>query len=94
MKNIPYRYYLPDEKQPKSWYNLRADMKEKPEPLVNPGTGKPVTADDLRPVFCDELVRQELDDDTAEFPIPQPILDMYRIYRPSPSSAPTGWRRR
>ena len=84
MKNIPYRYYLPEEKLPKSWYNLRADMKEKPEPLVNPGTGKPVTADDLRPVFCDELVRQELDDDTAEFPIPQPILDMYRIYRPSP----------
>ena len=84
MKNIPYRYYLPEEKLPKSWYNLRADIKEKPEPLVNPGTGKPVTADDLRPVFCDELVRQELDDDTAEFPIPQPILDMYRIYRPSP----------
>ena len=84
MKNIPYRYYLPDEKMPKSWYNLRADMKDKPEPLINPGTGKPVTADDLRPVFCDELVRQELDDDTAEFPIPQPILDMYRIYRPSP----------
>jgi tryptophan synthase beta chain len=84
MKSIPYRYYLPEEKLPKAWYNLRADMKEKPEPLVNPGTGKPVTADDLRPVFCDELVRQELDDDTAEFPIPEPILDMYRIYRPSP----------
>lgn len=84
MKHIPYRYYLPEEKIPTSWYNLRADMKEKPEPLVNPGTGKPVTPDDLRPVFCDKLIAQELDDDTAEFPIPQPILDMYRIYRPSP----------
>ncbi|MEA4998337.1 MAG: TrpB-like pyridoxal phosphate-dependent enzyme [Candidatus Limiplasma sp.] len=84
MKHIPYRFYLPEEKMPKTWYNLRAAMPEKPEPLVNPGTGKPVTPDDLRPVFCDELIRQELDDDTAEFEIPQPILDMYRIYRPSP----------
>jgi tryptophan synthase beta chain len=84
MKNIPYRYYLPENRMPKAWYNLRADMKDKPEPLINPGTGKPVTPDDLRPVFCDELVAQELDNDTALFPIPQPILDMYRIYRPSP----------
>ena len=59
-------------------------MPEKPEPLINPGTGKPVTPDDLRPVFCDKLIAQELDNDTAEFEIPQPILDMYRIYRPSP----------
>ncbi len=84
MKNIPYRYYLPENKVPKAWYNLRADMPEKPEPLINPGTGKPVTPDDLRPVFCDKLIAQELDNDTAEFEIPQPILDMYRIYRPSP----------
>jgi len=84
MKTIPYRYYLPEDKMPKSWYNLRAAMKDKPEPLINPGTGQPVTPDDLRPVFCDELIAQELDNDTAEFPIPQPILDMYRIYRPSP----------
>ncbi len=84
MKHVPYRYYLPEEKVPRAWYNLRADMPVKPEPLVNPGTGKPVAFEDLTPVFCDELVRQELDDDTAEFPIPQPILDMYRIYRPSP----------
>ena len=84
MKNIPYRSYLPEEKMPKTWMNLRAYMPEKPDPLVNPGTGKPVTPDDLRPVFCDELIRQELDDYTAEFEIPQPILDLYRIYRPSP----------
>ena len=84
MKNIPYRYYLTEDKIPKTWYNLRADMPEKPDPLVNPGTGKPVTFDELTPVFCDELVRQELDNDTAEIAIPQPILDMYRIYRPSP----------
>jgi tryptophan synthase beta chain len=84
MKRIPYRYYLPEEKIPKAWYNLRAAMPEKPDPLINPGTGKPVTADELRPVFCDKLVAQELDNDTAEFEIPKPILDMYRIYRPSP----------
>ncbi len=84
MKTIPYRYYLPEEKMPKAWYNLRAAMPEKPDPLINPGTGNPVTPADLAPVFCDELIRQELDNDTAEFPIPQPILDMYRIYRPSP----------
>jgi tryptophan synthase beta chain len=84
MKRIPYRYYLPEEKVPKAWYNLRAAMPEKPEPLINPGTGKPVTADDLRPVFCDKLIAQELDNDTAEFEIPKPIMDMYRIYRPSP----------
>jgi tryptophan synthase beta chain len=59
-------------------------MPEKPDPLINPGTGKPVTPDDLRPVFCDKLIAQELDNDTAEFEIPKPILDMYRIYRPSP----------
>ena len=84
MKNIPYRYYLPEEKMPKTWYNLRSAMPEKPDPLMNPGTGQPVTADDLRPVFCDELIAQELDNDTPEFEIPKPILDMYRIYRPSP----------
>ncbi len=84
MKNIPYRYYLPEEKLPRAWYNLRADMRDKPDPLVNPGTGKPVAFDDLRPVFCDELIKQELDDDTAEFEIPKPVQDMYRIFRPSP----------
>ncbi len=84
MKRIPYRYYLPEDKLPRAWYNLRADMPEKPAPLINPGTRQPMAFDDLRPVFCDELVRQELDDDTAEFEIPGPVLDMYRIYRPSP----------
>ena len=67
MKNIPYRYYLPEEKLPKSWYNLRSAMKDKPEPLINPGTRQPVTFEELRPVFCDELIRQELDDVTPEF---------------------------
>ncbi|HPS80758.1 MAG TPA: TrpB-like pyridoxal phosphate-dependent enzyme [Candidatus Limiplasma sp.] len=84
MKTIPYRYYLPEEKIPKTWYNLRAAMPEKPDPLVNPGTGQPVTFADLQPVFCDELIRQELDNDTPDIEIPQPILDMYRIYRPAP----------
>ena len=83
-KEIPYKIYLNEDEMPTAWYNVRADMKEKPAPLVNPATGKPVTAADLEPVFCTELVKQELDDDTAYIPIPDPILKFYRMYRPSP----------
>ena len=82
--NIPYKIYLSEDEMPKAWYNVRADMKTKPAPLLNPGTGAPMGFDDLRPVFCDELVRQELDDDTAFIPIPQEIRDFYKMYRPSP----------
>jgi len=84
MKKIPYRFYLTEDQIPKKWYNIRADMKEKPEPLLNPGTLKPVTKEDLLPVFCSDLVDQELDNDTQYFDIPEEIQEMYRIYRPSP----------
>ena len=86
MKNqdIPYKTYLTEEELPTAWYNLRADMKNKPAPLLNPGTGKPLTAEELTPIFCEELVRQELDNDTAFFPIPDEIRDFYKMYRPSP----------
>ena len=86
MKNqdIPYKTYLTEEELPTAWYNLRADMKTKPAPLLNPGTGKPLSAEELSPIFCEELVRQELDNDTAFFPIPAEIRDFYRMYRPSP----------
>ena len=86
MKNqeIPYKTYLTEEELPTAWYNLRADMKTKPAPLLNPGTGKPLTAQELTPIFCEELVRQELDNDTAFFPIPDEIRDFYKMYRPSP----------
>src|SRR5574344_328790 len=80
----PYKVYLDEKELPKAWYNVRADMKNKPAPLLNPATLKPVTLDDLRPVFCDELVQQELNNTTAYFPIPQEIRDFYRMYRPSP----------
>ena len=69
---------------PKQYYNVRADMKTKPAPLINPQTLKPVTFDDLRPVFCDELIKQELDDRTAFFDIPKEIQDFYKMYRPAP----------
>lgn len=82
--NIPYKIYLEESEMPKAWYNLRADMKNKPAPLLNPGTLEPMSYDDLRPVFCDELVKQELDDTTAYFEIPQEIRDFYKMYRPSP----------
>lgn len=83
-QQIPYKIYLDESEMPKSWYNLRADMKTKPAPLLNGQTFKPVTADELKAVFCDELVAQELDDTTAYIPIPEEILDFYKMYRPSP----------
>lgn len=81
---IPYKIYLDESEMPKNWYNVRSDMKVKPSPLVNPGTGKPMTAEELGGVFCDELVQQELDNDTKFIPIPDEILRFYRMYRPSP----------
>ena len=84
VNNIPYKTYLAESEIPNAWYNLRADMKVKPAPLLNPGTGKPLTADELTPIFCEELVKQELDNDTPYFPIPKEILDFYKMYRPSP----------
>ena len=82
--DIPYKTYLTEDELPAAWYNLRADMKTKPAPLLSPATGKPVTAGELGRVFCDELVRQELDDTTPWFPIPDEIRDFYRMFRPSP----------
>ena len=76
--------YLKEDELPKAWYNVRADMKKKPAPLLNPGTGKPVPFEDLQPVFCDELIKQELDNDTPYIPIPEDILTFYKMYRPSP----------
>ncbi len=83
-QKIPYKMYLEESEMPLAWYNVRADMKNKPAPLLNPGTHKPMTAEELSPVFCDELIRQELDDTTAYFPIPEEIRSFYRMYRPSP----------
>lgn len=83
-KNIPYKTYLDESEMPKQWYNLRADMKNKPAPLLNPGTLKPMTPEELSVVFCDELVKQELDDTTPYFDIPDEILEFYKMYRPSP----------
>ena len=81
---IPYKTYLTENEVPHEWYNVRADMKKKPAPLIVPSTLKPCTAKDLEPVFCGDLVKQELDDDTALFPIPGEIQDFYRMFRPSP----------
>ena len=83
-EKIPYKIYLSEDEMPRTWYNVRADMKVKPAPLRNPATGAPMSFDDLRPVFCDELIRQELDNDDREIPIPDEIRDFYKMYRPSP----------
>ena len=83
-EKIPYKIYLSENEMPKAWYNLRADMKQKPAPLLNPGTQQPMTAEELSGVFCEELVKQELDDTTAFFQIPEEIRNFYKMYRPSP----------
>ena len=84
MKEIPYKIYLSEEELPKAWFNVRSAMKKKPAPLLNPATRQPVTEDELSHVFCRELARQELDDTTDFIEIPKPILDFYKMYRPSP----------
>lgn len=83
-KKIPYRTYLSEDQLPKTWYNLRADMKNKPAPLLNPGTGKPLTYEDLIPIFPEESVKQELDNDTRYVEIPEKVQEIYREYRPAP----------
>ena len=83
-QEIPYKIYLSEEELPKAWYNLRAFMKNKPAPLLNPQTGKPMTKEELSEVFCEELVKQELDDTTPYIEIPQEIRDFYKMYRPAP----------
>lgn len=83
-KKIPYKIYLAENEIPTQWYNVRADMKNKPAPLLNPGTGQPLTLEELSPIFCEELCRQELDNDTPYFDIPEEIQNFYKMYRPSP----------
>ena len=84
MKKIPHRFYLTENQIPRQWYNLRADMKELPDPMLHPGTGKPITEADLAPIFCEKLAKQELDHTTRYFDIPEPVLNLYKSYRPSP----------
>ena len=83
-KEIPYKIYISEEDMPKAWYNLRADMKNKPAPLLNAETHEPMSYEDLRPVFCDELIKQELDDTTPYIEIPEEIRSFYKMYRPAP----------
>lgn len=81
---IPYKIYLEESEMPRQWYNVRADMKNKPAPLLNPATMQPCKPEELEPVFCSDLVRQELDDTTAYFDIPEEVREYYRTYRPAP----------
>ncbi|MCI5911064.1 MAG: TrpB-like pyridoxal phosphate-dependent enzyme [Oscillospiraceae bacterium] len=83
-KEIPYKIYLPESELPNQWYNVRADMKNKPAPLLNPATHKPATLEELSQVFCTELAKQELDENDAYIDIPQEIQDFYKMYRPAP----------
>ena len=84
MAEIPYKIYLNESELPTAWYNVRADMKNKPAPLLNAATRQPMTFEELQPVFCDELIRQELDDTNPWTEIPREIRDFYKMYRPAP----------
>ncbi len=84
MSEIPYKIYLSENEIPSAWYNVRADMKVKPAPLLNPGTGEPLKAEDLYPIFCEELSKQEMNNTDAYIDIPGEVLDFYKMYRPSP----------
>ncbi len=83
-KKIPYKIYLEESEMPKAWYNLRADMINKPAPLLNPDTHEPMSVEELSAVFCEDLAKQEVDDTTAYFEIPEVIRDFYKMYRPAP----------
>ena len=83
-EKIPYKTYLSENEIPTKWYNVRADMKTKPAPLINPGTGKPLSIEEMNPIFCEELNKMELDNDTKWFDIPTEVLEFYKMYRPSP----------
>ena len=84
MTKIPHRLYLTEDQMPKQWFNLRSAMPQQPDPLLNPATLQPLAVDDLSPIFCEELARQELDGTTAYVDIPEPIQEVYKMYRPSP----------
>jgi tryptophan synthase beta chain len=84
MSDIPYKVYLSENEIPSAWYNVRADMKNKPAPLLNPGTGEALKAEDLMPIFCEELCKQEMNNDDKWIDIPGEVLDFYKMYRPSP----------
>lgn len=92
-KKIPYKIYLEEHEMLKQWYNVRADMKNKPAPLLNPATHEPMNAEELGAVFCDELVKQELNNDDRYIDIPEKIGDFYKMYRPAPLEEHTVWKR-
>ena len=92
-QKIPYKIYLEEQEMPDSWYNMRADMKIKPAPLLHPATHQPMTAEELGAVFCDELVKQELDNDNRYISIPQEIRDFYKCIAPLLWFALTAWKK-
>ena len=84
MSKIPHRLYLTEDQMPRQWYNLRADMPEQPDPLLNPGTLRPLAVEELYPIFCEALARQEMDGSKRYYDIPEEVQEVYKMYRPSP----------
>src|SRR5919205_1019682 len=77
------KFLLDESKLPRRWYNIRSDMPTVPQPVLHPGTGQPVGPDDLALLFPMELIGQEVAED-AEIPIPEEVLDIYSLWRPTP----------
>ncbi len=84
MSNKQKRYFLSEEEIPTQWYNIQADMPNKPLPPINPATKQPLKAEDLFPVFAEELCRQELNQTDAWIDIPEEVREMYKYYRSTP----------
>ena len=84
MTKILHRLYLTEDQLPRQWFNLRSAMPAQPDPLIHPATLQPLGVEDLAPIFCEELARQELDGQTPYVDIPEPIREVYKMYRPSP----------
>ena len=84
MSKPPYKIYLSEDEIPEQWYNVRADMKTDHRPILHPGTLKPVTPEDMNPIFCEELVKQELNDTDRFIDIPEEVRARYAMCRPSP----------
>ena len=84
MKSVPYRIYLSESETPKQWYNILADMKERPDPYLHPATFKPVEPEVVKQIFCEELCAQEMNTTDRYIDIPQELQEFYKIFRPSP----------
>ncbi len=87
-----HRYLLDENDIPRQWYNLAADLPSMPPPPLNPGTGQPIGPEALEPIFPMELILQEVSGERF-IPIPDPVLDVLALWRPTPLMRALNWER-